>query len=265
MLMKCPICSSTMNHVFMAKILGKYDVSYYQCNGCGLLQTEEPYWVDEAYSDAIALADTGIIQRNLSIAAKLSVLLYYAFDPRESFLDVAGGYGILTRLMRDIGFDYYWDDKYCDNQLARGFETSSTRNVFNVLTAFEVFEHIHDPLSFINEIMKKYNANTMIFTTELYEGKFPEKDWWYYAFNSGQHISFYQSRTLKRISEQLDLRFYSFNGIHIITNTTIKHVWLLKLLTKRSISFLVTIYIRYRLGSRTVEDHYALLKNKHIR
>lgn len=252
-----------MKHAFDAKVLAKYDISYSQCSACGLLQTEEPYWLDEAYNDAIAIADTGILQRNISISAKLSVLLYLDFEPKESYLDIAGGYGTLTRLMRDIGFDYYWDDKYCDNLLARGFEGDNSQLSFSVLTAFEVLEHVHDPLLFITEALEKYSANTIMFSTELYEDKVPEKDWWYYAFNTGQHISFYSSRTLQELAGQLGLKFYSFNGIHVITKKTIKHFLLLKLLTGRYMSFPAALYVRYKLGTRTLEDHYALLNTKH--
>ena len=103
---KCTVCGVSMTSAFNAKVLDKYDVHYQQCSGCGLLQTEEPYWLDEAYSNAIAVADTGLVMRNFSIASKLVVLLYLAFEKRGAYLDIAGGYGMLTRLMRDYGFDY---------------------------------------------------------------------------------------------------------------------------------------------------------------
>ncbi len=40
----------------------------------------------------------------------------------DPFLDYAGGYGVFTRLMRDIGFDFYWHDPYTQNLFANGFE-----------------------------------------------------------------------------------------------------------------------------------------------
>jgi len=80
-----------------------------------------PYWLDEAYGDAISVLDTGLIQRNLHIAERLAPLLYFLFDHKAPYLDVAGGYGMLVRLMRDIGFDFYWSDKYCRNLFAECF------------------------------------------------------------------------------------------------------------------------------------------------
>ncbi|MEJ2506837.1 MAG: hypothetical protein P8Y81_11315 [Ignavibacteriaceae bacterium] len=61
----CKICSSESKYVFSATVLQKYDVKYFHCPECGFLQTEEPYWLDEAYSSAIGAEDTGLIALNI--------------------------------------------------------------------------------------------------------------------------------------------------------------------------------------------------------
>src|SRR6516164_9052625 len=96
---ECPICSRRRRELFQAKLLRKYEVHYFLCETCGLIQTEQPYWLDEAYSRAIADADTGLVSRNLEIAKKLAGLLYFCLDPNAQYLEAAGGYGLLTRLM----------------------------------------------------------------------------------------------------------------------------------------------------------------------
>ncbi len=248
-----------MRDIFSAMVLRKHSISYYQCADCGLLQTEEPYWLEEAYSEAISDADTGLVMRNVSLASKLTNLIYLQLDPRASYLDIAGGYGMLTRLMRDHGFDYYWDDTYCRNLMARGFEAGNASNRFNGLSAFEVLEHIHDPLTFIKSNFGKYGCQTLIFTTELYEGEFaPPADWWYYAFNSGQHITFYQRKTFETIAKALGVSFYSVNGLHILTDQPVRITTWLTLITGRLAPIYAT-YVRRILGSLTLDDHFRLI------
>lgn len=253
----CPVCNASMNQVFSATLLSKHEVLYYHCPQCGLLQTEEPYWLDEAYSDAIAIADTGLVQRNISIAAKLAALIYFEFGSKGTYLDVAGGYGMLTRLMRDFGFDFYWSDKFCQNFLAKGFEANRASSPFQALTAFEVVEHVHDPLAFISEAMNSYATRTLIFSTELYRDVPPGKDWWYYAFNTGQHISFYQLETWKWIAQRLGLNFYTAHGMHMLTDRPVVS-WRFDLLTSR-LAYPVALYLKRSLSSLTQSDHDTLI------
>jgi len=254
----CPICDNPMERAFSATVLSRHAVTYYRCAGCGLLQTETPYWLDEAYKDPIAASDTGLIQRNFSLAAKLSTLLYYCLEPRGTYLDVAGGYGMLVRLMRDIGFDFFWSDKHCENILARGFESAAAGKGFSALTAFEVLEHVDDPVGFVADLLREHGVRTLILSTQTYAGDLPPRDWWYYAFETGQHISFYQPRTLATLAGRLGLNFLSANGVHVLTDRPAQFARL-KLLTG-ALAYPATIYIRHRLGTRTVSDHLALMQ-----
>ncbi len=212
----CPICYSQREKYFQSTVLYKYKVDYYYCNNCGFLQSEYPYWLQESYHSAIADADTGLVARNIAISKKLACILYLFFDKQGKYLDVAGGYGMLTRLMRDIGFDFYWSDLYCENILAKGFEAFTTTNTFSAVTAFEVLEHIYDPIEFIQKSMIDAGTSTIIFSTELFQGNPPNPEsWWYYSFDTGQHISFYQAKTLQFVASKLSLFFYSYRNFHL--------------------------------------------------
>jgi hypothetical protein len=254
----CPICDLNMEGIFNHKVLNKYNVNYFQCYECELIQTEKQYWVEEAYTSAITIADTGLTKRNISLAAQLAIYLLGQKRHRGVFLDYAGGYGMLTRIMRDYGFNYFWHDEFCQNLLALGFEKEPDKN-YDIISAFEVLEHLEDPLEFFNKIFKDFGAQQIIFSTVLYQGpKAPDLDWWYYAFHSGQHVSFFSKKTLSVIASKLNVNYYNLNGFQIFSKEKIRFEYLTKNLLKFSI--FLSALIPFFLTSKTMDDHNENIK-----
>lgn len=248
--MLCKICNSPVREIFSSKVLNKYIVSYYICDACGFIQTEEPYWLIEAYTDAINIYDTGIISRNISLSKTTSIILYYFFDKKAIYLDYAGGYGIFTRLMRDMGFNFYWIDPYAPNLAARGFEYHNDCGSVELITSFESFEHFKEPLKEIENMLKI--SRNILFSTNLLPSPVPgPKDWWYYGQEHGQHISFYSLKTLQFLSMKYNLNLYSFNNIHLLTTKRI-NTSLLRILRRFNN---VSLYlIRKNMNSLTFSD-----------
>lgn len=249
---KCPICNSVGKEIFTGKILKKYDVKYYQCPECALVYTESPYWLSEAYSDAISRYDTGVMQRNVMDVLLVNMLLELCFKKIRGglFLDYGGGYGIFTRMMRDIGYNWLWYDKYSTNLVARGYEyscyvESSKAKKIELITAFELFEHLDEPLKELEHLLSV--SKTILFSTELYDEKFEYKkqdDWWYYSVDTGQHISFYSRVTLEYLAEKKGIHYYKIsNGLHLFTEQKISK-WKLKLLTNPKFEFMQYYYYK---------------------
>lgn len=213
----CPICGGAREHALTNRLLGKYDVDYLTCPDCGLLQTEEPYWLDEAYSEPITRADVGLVGRNLWAAARVGALLHYTL-PSGRYLDLGAGTGLLVRLLRDRNFDCYWSDAYADNTLARGFEDAPEHRPYTALAAFEVMEHVTDPLGFVQRAFADTDCRTLIFSELLFEGPPPPRDWWYYSTATGQHVSLYQRRTLLALAERLGVTLHSAGTLHMLTD-----------------------------------------------
>jgi hypothetical protein len=215
--MNCKICSGKTEVYFTPEVLNKYNADFFYCRQCNFLFAGDPFWLPEAYSRAINISDTGILQRNIYFSKVTSVIINYFYNKEGKFLDYAGGYGIFTRLMRDIGFDFYWSDPYCENLLAGGFEyKDSPKGEIELITAFEVFEHLVDPLPEFQKMSEL--TDTIIFSTQLIPSSGPPaKDWWYYGFEHGQHVSFYSEASLENIAEKTGFHYYKFRDLKIFS------------------------------------------------
>ena len=220
--MRCKICQSESSKFASARILEKYDVDYFQCANCGFVQTEDPFWLEEAYSEPIANSDVGLVYRNTHLSNVTENLIYNLFNHNAKFVDYGAGYGLFVRIMRDKGFNFYWHDKYCENIFAKGFVAEKPENqVYEVVTAFEVFEHLVNPLTEIERILD-FSGN-ILFSTELLPDTNPKpNEWWYYALQEGQHISLYTTKSLSIIAKKFKLNLYS-NGssLHLLTQKQI--------------------------------------------
>jgi len=217
--MTCTLCAANVVEPFgRALMLGSYDVAYYRCSRCGFIRTEDPYWLEEAYSTAINGSDVGLVRRNYQLATVARLVIATFFNAQGRFIDYAGGYGLFVRLMRDEGFDFAWSDKYCTNLFAQGFESvESEKGPYELLTAFEVFEHLADPVEELARMLE-YSRN-ILFATQLLPEPAPSLDkWWYYGPEHGQHIAFHTRRSLTLLAERVGLNFYT-NGVsmHLFT------------------------------------------------
>lgn len=216
--MICPICGSTGKQVFQGEIMQKYTIQYYQCGMCGFLYTEKPYWIKEAYEDSITDVDTGMMQRTVDNVLIANILIQKFFDKKAKFLDYGGGYGIFTRMMRDCGYNWLWYDKYSENLAARGFEYDKNDKI-ELISAFELFEHFETPIEELEHLFSI--SKSILFSTLIYDDGLKYKgleEWWYYAPETGQHISFYSKQTLEYIANRFNVHYYMLNeGMHLFT------------------------------------------------
>jgi len=267
MTMQCKICTHTSEKIFNHQLLDKYDVRYFFCKNCKFLQTEEPYWLEEAYKNPINAMDTGYLQRNNMLSKKVFVLFKTVFNKQSVFLDYAGGYGVFVRLMRDMGQNFLWKDLYCQNIFARGFEYED-QNIRSV-TCFEAFEHFVNPLNELEKILAI--SKNIFFSTSLFPNSVPPdpEQWEYYGFDHGQHISLFSLETLQYIARKYGLYLYTNKkNIHFFSEKKYNALWLAFLDLLGLVLCLVQgdVVIRKLLGKNySIKDQETLIALQHLK
>ncbi|NCU31468.1 MAG: class I SAM-dependent methyltransferase [Candidatus Moranbacteria bacterium] len=259
-MIKCRCCSADIpSSIFSGKILGK-SVSYFDCINCGYVQTEEPTWLEDAYSSSINSSDTGIMARNLSNVSLVLATLLLMRERKSRVVDFAGGHGFLVRLLRDAGVDVFWADPYSENLVAKGFEHSMEGQVA-LVTAFEAFEHFVDPCSEMGKLLSI--APNILFTTNIVPTPTPQpKDWWYYGLDHGQHVGFFRLKTLKYLACKFDLYLLSDGfATHLFSKKKYSYrIWRILIKFANILPSLLSVGLR----SKTWDDHLYISQSLKI-
>lgn len=258
--MECKICQRQAKLAKTLTVRKKYQAEYYLCDFCGFMFVGNPSWIIEAYHEPINITDTGHVLRNVYLSRKALILFYFIFGKKYMYLDFAGGYGILARLMRDYGLNFLNYDLHTPNLFMKGFKYKN-QSIY-AMTCFECFEHFSEPRQEINEMFKI--SSNIFFSTVLFDGLTPPKDEWeYYGLDHGQHISFFSLKTLDYIASKYKVRMYS-NGenLHLFTKKKLPN-WIFKFLLSLT-TIQLDLILRKILKSKTISDS-VMLKNQGIK
>ena len=208
----CRLCGARADFWNRMRLLNRYDVSYYLCSQCGSLETEKPYWLEDAYDVTGTGDDVGAAQRTIDLVLKTSALLDRLKLPGGAeCIDFGGGIGLFTRLMRDRGFNFLSYDRYARPFFSdRHSLTSMADRSPAVVTAFEVIEHFPEPAKDLEQLFESRPA-LVIATTELYTGQ--DLDWFYLGDGTGQHVFFYSRKALALIAKRFGYALALVGGL----------------------------------------------------
>src|SRR3984893_5830290 len=192
----CRLCEGRLLPRFSGMVLRKYEVRYFECDRCGSLQTEVPYWLDDAYQSHLSSLDSGAVQRNLQNLAA-AYLISKLFKVRDA-LDFGGGGGLLCRLLRDYNVNCYVKDKYAVPTYAQGFSEPDFAAP-NLVLAFEVLEHFATPAIELQDLFQS-RPKVLLASTGIYNHQ--GANWWYLASKTGQHVFFYSKKAVKMVADR---------------------------------------------------------------
>lgn len=128
-------------------------------------------------------------------------------------LDYGGGNGLLSDLLRQSGWDSVSYDPFVQKSLDATFLRS-----FDLITAFEVFEHVANPKAMMDSLMTLINeSGLLLFSTLVSDGEIAPRtriSWWYAAPRNG-HISLFSKESLRCLATQYNLNLLSSGpGLH---------------------------------------------------
>ena len=262
----CRACGGVTTFFSCAEVFNNVAI-YSKCGGCESVQIESPDWLESAHSSAISKLDTGLVSRCISASRFIGAFLFYEKQTNSTGFDWGAGTGLLTRLLRDQGFYTSSYDKYADSVHSVGFQVDDIEinSASTFLLAIECIEHLVNPLETLETPLGK--KQYFIFTTDIIGTPPPDpasKTWWYFAPETGQHVTFLSRAGVLKLTKRLGFEhYYNFESFHIMSKSKLKirtKIYLRNRVT-RKISLLLIPEILKLKHSLTFADKDVLTKN----
>ncbi len=198
----------------------KGDAVYYAlCSQCGFCFAPElARWSLEQFEEHIYNEDYGLVDPEYVLVRprNSAAVLTKMFGQRAHslrHLDYGGGNGLLASMLNET----QWQSTSFDPFVDRGLQVHELGK-FDLITAFEVFEHVPDVQVLMANLMDLLAPGGLVlFSTLVSNGHIHPNQrltWWYAAPRNG-HISLFTRESLATLALQQKLIFGSFSeGFH---------------------------------------------------
>jgi SAM-dependent methyltransferase len=228
----CPVCgapSSLYGAVDFNKsceeLRGKFlppsdiPVAYYRCTNCEFCFAPEiakwnlAEFEERIYNKDYALVDPDYAEaRPQAIAGSLRSM-FGSHGLSIKHLDYGGGNGRLSRLLAQEGWNSSSYDPFVDRN-----RRAEELGQFDLITAFEVFEHVPNPRKLMQEVSTLLVPDGIVlFSTLLSDGILESHEglkWWYASPRNG-HISLFSTQSLNVLAGANDFQLGTLaHGLH---------------------------------------------------
>jgi ubiquinone/menaquinone biosynthesis C-methylase UbiE len=212
-------------------VVSKKDYEYVKCNQCGLIYVNllkennnllyegEYYFLDEKRE----LKDIARAKQFFSIVTKQKI-------PSGKLADVGCGIGFFLSIASKGGFETRGIDlskdaiKYAKEKFGLNVQQGTLEDIslpadhFDVVTCWEVVEHLDDPIKFLNEIKRILKKDGLLFIStpnvESIYARLLKNNW--HGFNMPQHqyhITYFCHRTVKLLFSKTEFKILSLRTI----------------------------------------------------
>lgn len=194
-------------------------VYYFLCGACGhCFAPELCCWSPDEFAGSIYNAgyvevDPDYLDRRPRAGAASLLRLFGEAGPGLRHLDYGSGTGRLGELLRESGWQTVSHDPFAaaSTPLADGAR-------FDLITAYEVFEHVPDPKLLIDRLAGLLaDDGVILLSTLLSDGFIAPRQrlgWWYASPRNG-HISLFSKKSLGLLAARQKFIFGSFSvGVH---------------------------------------------------
>ena len=230
--MHCPICDGSTSLLDVVdfnksceEARGKFlpltgvPIYFRRCDSCFFsFAPEFSNWsdadfIEKIYNDDYVEVDPDYVEARPQANAEL---LKNVFGTQAEFvqhLDYGGGNGRLSQILQEAG----WQSKTYDPFPSDG-RSIETIGKFNLITAFEVFEHVPNVATLMENLTRLMSEGCIVlFSTLITDGniKLNERLTWWYASPRNGHVSLFSRMSLNFLAIKHNLNFGSFsNGLH---------------------------------------------------
>lgn len=228
----CPICRGKsdaydvvdLNRASHGNVypLSGIAVYYFRCENCEFIYAPMfRDWGKEKFTELIYNDDYGKIDGDMYSTRPThnASILKSLFDSNKHnirHLDYGGGNGLLSKVLSNDGWLSSSWDPFQEAQ-----QEAPVPGTYNLITAFEVFEHASDVRKLMDDLnILMSNKSMVMLSTMLSDGQVKEGkqlNWWYACPRNG-HISLFSRKSISKLAADYGFNFASFsdNLFHVL-------------------------------------------------
>ncbi|HEY0268369.1 MAG TPA: class I SAM-dependent methyltransferase [Methyloradius sp.] len=198
-------------------------IYYYMCDECDFCFAPEIYqwskdeFAEKIYNERYIEVDPDYQDTRPRNKAISLVKTFGEHALNIKHLDYGGGAGLLSELLNEAG----WQSTSYDPFYNRDTSVEDLGK-FDLITAYEVFEHVPDVKSLIANLLSLLNdEGVILFSTLISDGNIARRQrisWWYASPRNG-HISLFSKQSLAILATRNHLSLGSFSSAnHVLWN-----------------------------------------------